>query len=577
MKKSTKVKIIRTALIVITAVLVCRVPLTGETFPTAIAVATYMTYRNIKCSGLILPIAAGSMTYIPKGIDPWGSLIAMTICTVIFAVLRKTEVCMKTWQISLIAISVNITVRSIYGLATLTVYQLSLIQLTTESLIIFAEIFMTHNIYNCFANKQHDVQIALSSFVTAILLMICGAGIEAMQWPAAVFISIWTATMLPTGQAVSASVAAGVTAAITGDPQWGFLLTLIISTCITSLCKKDAVLLRSLIYILSAMLMQYVENGVILGIDNYVLFTGGFGYIILCWNYDTVLRRIIGKFAGGSKTNKENSRQSSEAELKKQAREIGELAQLYGTYLDSRSILSYQFNVMKQIMEYSSVNQRANFKEKVSLEIAVSQIAATGTINGDCCGWDDIGNGRVAMIISDGMGKGKRAAAESLLVVRTLLTLLKCGAAVEQTIKLINTVMMIKDDGDSFATVDLIIADKRTGRARIYKVGAAPTLIRRKDRTEEVVMSAVPLGVVNGIEIQFVETILHSGDLIIMMSDGVSDGPDGRGYVAQIKEMAEEIRNIDPQGICDLLISKSADSYIGKERDDLTVLTALAI
>jgi len=83
--------------------------------------------------------------------------------------------------------------------------------------------------------------------------------------------------------------------------------------------------------------------------------------------------------------------------------------------------------------------------------------------------------------------------------------------------------------------------------------------------------------VVNGIEIQFVETILHSGDLIIMMSDGVSDGPDGRGYVAQIKEMAEEIRNIDPQGICDLLISKSADSYIGKERDDLTVLTALAI
>jgi len=123
----------------------------------------------------------------------------------------------------------------------------------------------------------------------------------------------------------------------------------------------------------------------------------------------------------------------------------------------------------------------------------------------------------------------------------------------------------------------LIIADKRTGRARIYKVGAAPTLIRRKDRTEEVVMSAVPLGVVNGIEIQFVETILHSGDLIIMMSDGVSDGPDGRGYVAQIKEMAEEIRNIDPQGICDLLISKSADSYIGKERDDLTVLTALAI
>ena len=67
---------------------------------------------------------------------------------------------------------------------------------------------------------------------------------------------------------------------------------------------------------------------------------------------------------------------------------------------------------------------------------------------------------------------------------------------------------------------------------------------------------------------------LKKGDYIIMMSDGVSDGGGGRGFLSQLKEIVLNIRSENPQTICDLILNQSADSYIGKERDDLTVLVA---
>ncbi|MDO4545710.1 MAG: SpoIIE family protein phosphatase, partial [Bacillota bacterium] len=67
---------------------------------------------------------------------------------------------------------------------------------------------------------------------------------------------------------------------------------------------------------------------------------------------------------------------------------------------------------------------------------------------------------------------------------------------------------------------------------------------------------------------------LRKDDWIIMMSDGVSDGGDGKGFLSQIKETAVNVRSSDPQTMCDLILNQAADSYIGRERDDLTVMVA---
>jgi serine phosphatase RsbU (regulator of sigma subunit) len=155
--------------------------------------------------------------------------------------------------------------------------------------------------------------------------------------------------------------------------------------------------------------------------------------------------------------------------------EMQAMAELYGTYLDSRSMLADQFRITEQIMEDlklkigSTAEGKHNVREKFQMDISISQLAASGLINGDCCGWSDIGRGRTAMVVSDGMGKGKKAAAESLMVTRTIISLLKSGVTAELTLKMINTIMLMKDDEDSYATVDLVIVDRKSGRCRFFK------------------------------------------------------------------------------------------------------------
>ena len=259
------------------------------------------------------------------------------------------------------------------------------------------------------------------------------------------------------------------------------------------------------------------------------------------------------------------------------------LDELYRTYLDSRSMLANQFELTRQILE--KTRRRLSRKARTGVDcdegayrfhadIAASQCAALGGINGDCCGWQDIGDGQIAIVLSDGMGKGKKAASESLMVVRTVLSLLRSGVRADTALKTINSVMLMKDDGDSFATLDLVIADQRSGRAKFYKIGAAPTLLRRKDHIEEMKLSAVPLGIVNGLKVRYMEATLRRGDWIIMMSDGVSDGGTNRSLVGDISETAAKIRSDNPQVMSDLILDQAADSYALRERDDLTVVVA---
>lgn len=334
-------------------------------------------------------------------------------------------------------------------------------------------------------------------------------------------------------------------------------------------------------------LLRMVESGLILGVDNYCLFLAVAAFAAVSWKCSSLLRRMIGLFSGSRQEDFRQRSQETFHLLQRQEEEMKTLAELYDTYVDSRSLLAAQFGVTSQMLEhtrwqmeqalkkrYTKQGKEPFLHEKFQMDIAVSQCAATGTINGDCCGWQDLGDGRTALVISDGMGKGKRAAAESLLVTRTVLGLLKSGAGTELTLKMINTIMMMKDGEDSFATVDLAVVDRRSGRTKFYKIGAAPTLIRRRNNIEEVRLSAVPLGIVNGLEIRSEEIFLKKGDFLIMMSDGVSDGPDGRGFLPQLAEILRSIRSGEPAVICDLVLDQVSDSYLGKERDDLTIMTA---
>lgn len=482
-----------------------------------------------------------------------------------------------------------------------------------------------------------STMMPLTAFASVSVMAFCGTGLGFMVWAFIIFISLWALAYLTPEQAVLVTFIGGVTSAAAGQPQWGILVSLLAGAAAasffddisgtaawrhgsgrgftagqpsaeaeqdnrTSPCtsratrtklKKDLrTIILVLIYISTCVAVGSAGDGVILGVDTYTLLTAAAAFAVVNWKAGSKMEKIAVAFAWGGpsgaagQTYGSGGGAATDSALQLLAdgeQEMAALDELYSTYLDSRSMLANQFELTRQILE--KTHRRLSRSMRTSpdcdegayrfhVEIAASQCAALGGINGDCCGWQDIGDGRTAIVLSDGMGKGKKAASESLMVVRTVLSLLRSGVSADATLKTINSVMLMKDDGDSFATLDLAIADQRSGRAKFYKIGAAPTLLRRKDHIEEMRLSAVPLGIVNGLKVRYMEATLRRGDWIIMMSDGVSDGGTDRSLVGDISETAAKIRSDNPRVMSDLILDQAADSYALRERDDLTVIVA---
>ena len=583
----TKARISKAVILVIMTFLISRAPLMGESFPAAAALISCMVSWNSFNIYLVLPAAAGMLPFAARGYDIWGDLAAVCLCGLVFSAMRGVRI--ELWQRAVCAAAINIICVSMYRLMSATAYRISATDLLTEGAVVFGAVFVFSSLRETLqsrgksrAGTGSDEYLPLMSLGAVCLMMIKGLGIDFIIWPFVMILALWALTSGDTGRSLVITASSGAAAALLGQQQWGLLATVMMGIICASFMKRCGPAVTALAFAAACAVIKGAGSGAVLGADGYCLFLGTAGFMILNWKAGAFLERVMGRFSKDPGERAFTEIKAAEKALRRSGRAAGELAELYGTYMDSRSAIATQLAITEQIIENTACSMKNRvsgaYREEESsgrfiLDIASSQCAAAGTINGDCCGWEDIGDGRTAMVISDGMGKGKKAAAESLLVTKTVMALLRSGAGVDLILRMINEVMLMKDDDDSFATVDLMIADTRTGSARFYKTGAAPTLIRRKGRVEEVRLSAVPLGIVNGLKIKYVEVSLKKGDWIIMMSDGVSDGGDGMGLAA-IKDTVGGVRSENPKTMCDLILNRASDSYIGKERDDLTVMAA---
>ena len=577
-------RLLQGALLFLFAFLAGRTPMLGDYFPAAIAFTSCLASRNSIYLYLAVPAGAGIFTCIQTGADAWSELAAMILSTLLFAAVRRIH--METWHRALIAGSIGILCLSIYRLATATVNKTGAPDLLLEGAMIAVFFFLFDGFLRAAKDRQGGL-LSLAGLTAVWLLSVCGTGAGFLLWPAVIFLLLSVLCYGKSGDTTIVVTVSGLLAFLVGETQWGFMLSIFMGACAAEFFRHFGSIVMTLVFTTVCWLLQLVESGLILGVDNYCLFLGAAAFVAVSWKCSPLLRRAIGRFSGSRQEDFRARSKTISRILQEQEKEMKTLADLYDTYVDSRSMLAAQFGVTRQMLEHTrwqmeqALQKRScdhedegSKNEKFKMDISASQCAAAGTINGDCCGWQDLGDGRTALVISDGMGKGKRAAAESLLVTRTVLGLLKAGAGTELTLKMINTIMMMKDGDDSFATVDLAVVDRASGKTRFYKIGAAPTLIRRRNNIEEVQLSAVPLGIVNGLEIHSVEVFLKKGDYLIMMSDGVSDGADGKGFLPQLKDILRSIRSEDPGVICDLVLDQVTDSYLGKERDDLTIMTA---
>ena len=155
--------------------------------------------------------------------------------------------------------------------------------------------------------------------------------------------------------------------------------------------------------------------------------------------------------------------------------------------------------------------------------------ARSSAEQGDPCGDNmcgiDSGEDYFYAVICDGMGQGRGAAFASSASIGFLKQMLEARMSVETSLSVLNA-WLRADREECSVSIDILKIDLLTGKAAIYKSGAAPSFLRRGREVFPIESEGFPIGILKQTSSVRTDLELLAGDLILMGSDGID--PDGR-------------------------------------------------
>lgn len=245
------------------------------------------------------------------------------------------------------------------------------------------------------------------------------------------------------------------------------------------------------------------------------------------------------------------------------------------TAADSRRRLSGAMGVPLETGELirTESGQRLRFRESPRLAAKVGAAARPKegeSVSGDNGSWFKDDRGVLWVVLCDGMGVGSSAAAESRMVLRLLESFLRSGVAAETALRTLSGALTVRaEDGLGFSTIDLLRIDLFSGEGIIYKMGAAPSYLRKNGIANRIGKSALPAGLSLGQEGHMDQTRfqVNAGDLLVLVTDGVSDGVED----VWIRERTEQFAGRSPR---ELALALLEDSHARKD-DDRTAVVIL--
>ncbi|CAM5396180.1 hypothetical protein BSAF29S_02617 [Bacillus safensis subsp. safensis] len=105
------------------------------------------------------------------------------------------------------------------------------------------------------------------------------------------------------------------------------------------------------------------------------------------------------------------------------------------------------------------------------------------------------------------------------------------------------------------------------------KLVQTPSFIKRGDQVMKVQASNLPIGIIDEFEVEVVSEQMKAGDLLIMMSDGIFEGPKHiENHDLWVKRKMKSFKTEDPQEIADLLMEEVIRTRAGQIDDDMTVV-----
>lgn len=199
---------------------------------------------------------------------------------------------------------------------------------------------------------------------------------------------------------------------------------------------------------------------------------------------------------------------------------------------------------------------------------AAGHAAAGQSVSGDALDQFCDTSGRAQMLLCDGMGTGRAAAVDGQMAAKLTAQLLRAGFAAESAARLVNVALGLKGaEQEAGATLDLLTVDLYTGRAGLFKAGAAPSFLVRGGVPRMLDGASLPMGMLDSLVGRSTTFALDAGDWVVLVSDGAL--ADGEDWLMQQLQLCARLGHTPKQAA--ETVADAAARRAGDKRDDITV------
>ncbi len=225
---------------------------------------------------------------------------------------------------------------------------------------------------------------------------------------------------------------------------------------------------------------------------------------------------------------------------------------------------------VRQMLGWALSEPAPSTVRRLSFSSGLARVAKqSGYVSGDSYVVRELADGRLLLGLSDGMGAGADAAEQSASALDVVEGFLAAGMDPVVALRAANAARR-GAGGETFATLDLALADLTASEFVSLKIGAPETYLLRDGAVQVLRGDALPLGIVPQAQAAVQNLPLSPGDVLVQVSDGVLEGPPGpRGQ--WLVALLEALQGADPQYLAEAIL----DASLGRRRharDDVTVL-----
>lgn len=192
---------------------------------------------------------------------------------------------------------------------------------------------------------------------------------------------------------------------------------------------------------------------------------------------------------------------------------------------ESRKALRNQYRFLARYLRQTAREPEGTRIPRYRVELGVGATGKFGLhASGDRGAHFPAPNARYFVVLCDGMGSGVGAARESDSALRLLSGMLQSGLPPEAALETLNDFYVLRETA-GFSTADVLELHLDTGRAVLYKWGAAPSYLKHRRVARRMGSAAPPPGVGIGKEhrAEVIRLSLQKEEMVVLVSDGLGE------------------------------------------------------